>query len=91
MILKIDTGIGVAVAKSRRWKRRVNAAVSYMIESGEADHFIKSWFGQESCKSSNAFYAIDILKLKDLLVILSISILVASFILMIELAWERLH
>ena len=91
MTLQIDTGIGIAVAKSTTWKRRVDAAVSYMIESGEVDYFIKRWFGQESCKSSNAFYAIDILKLKDLLVVLSISIVVASFVLVIELAWERLH
>ena len=90
VLLQKDTGVAISALKSWTWKRRIDAAISYMVESGEADYLIKRWFGQESCKSSNAFYAIDILKLKELFVILSISILIASFILVIEIAWKKI-
>ena len=90
MRLQKDTSIGIVALKSWTWKRRVNAALSFMVESGEVDYFIKRWFGKESCKSSNTFYAIDILKLKHLFVILTISIFIASFILVIEIAWKKI-
>ena len=84
-----DNSIGVAALKSSTWKRRIEAAISYMVESGKADHLIRKWFGNGSCKSSNTFHAIDILKLKNLFVILCISILIASSTLVIEIAWKK--
>ena len=85
-----DSGIGISSLKTWTWKGRVDAAVSQMMRSGEVDYVSKKWIGKGSCKSSNAFYAIDILKLKELFVILSISILIASFILVIEIAWKKI-
>ena len=84
-----DSGIGISSLRAWTWKGRVDAAVSQMMRSGEVEYVIKKWIGKGSCKSNSAFYAIDILKLKDLFVILSISILIASFILVIEIAWKK--
>ena len=82
--------IGIAALKSSTWKRRIDAAISFMVESGKVDYLIRKWFGKGSCKQSNTFYAIDILKLKSLFVILSISTLVASFILVIEIVCKKI-
>ena len=84
-----DSGVSIASLRGWTWKRRVDTAVSHMMQSGEVDYVLQKWIGKGSCKSSKTFYAIDILKLKNLFVILSISVLIASFILVIEVLWKK--
>ena len=64
-------------------------AVSNIIESGEVDHLNAKWFGKGSCTGKNTFYAIDIMKLEGLFVILSVSVLIATVVVAIEVIWSH--
>ena len=61
-----------------------------MVESGEVDHLTTEWFGTGSCTAKNNFYAIDIVQLKDLFIILGSSVLISSFILLVEVIWSNI-
>ena len=69
----------------------MDTTVMHMVESGEADYLIKKWFPQHECKAKKTFYSLDILRLKDLFIILVVSILVATFLLFIEIIWHKLQ
>ena len=79
----------IASRKSWTWKRRVDTAVSHIIDSGEVDHLNTEWFGKGSCKGKNTFYSIDIVKLLGLFVILSVSVLTAAVVMAIEFIWSH--
>ena len=87
--LEITLGIGLTSRKSWTWNSKLDTAVISMVESGEADSLINKWFNQKSCKAKKNFYAIDVLKLKDLFTVLGVSACVSLFILFIEVIWKK--
>ena len=62
-----------------------------MVQSGEADFLIYKWFGRKTCKTKSPFYSIDIVRLKDLFIILAVSILIAAFLLLIEVKCYKIY
>lgn len=86
-----DSAVGVASHKSWTWKRRMDTAVTNIVQSGEADRLRSKWFSKDSCEAKSIVYAIDIIRFKDLFIILSFSMLLCLLLLLLEIVWNKLR
>ena len=72
----IGYGFGIIFRKNWSWKKRINTAVTHMINGGEVDHFTSKWFSKSQCKKASTFYSLDINRMKDIFILLGITVLV---------------
>ncbi|XP_065051648.1 uncharacterized protein LOC135681232 isoform X2 [Rhopilema esculentum] len=66
-----DLAVAVVARKNWSWRRRINTAINDIVASGNADYIYAKWFGKAPCKRTNTFFSLDIMRLKDLFVLLA--------------------
>ena len=70
-----ELGVGITMRKKFTWKKKFNAAVVDIVNSGLVDDLSKKWFRSQKCTRSNTFSSLDAKMISSIFVWLSIGIL----------------